>query len=647
MDLAGLWPFILIGLFSGSIYALAAMGLVLTYKTSGIFNFAYGAVAMFCGFTFWQLRDGWHITSWISLPLLLLVIAPLIGLACERLFRPVTSLSAEIQIVIALGVLAFLQAIVPLLYGGKDRALTSIFPTSTFHLGRQLAVSYTQLATLLLAGGLGLALSLALKRTRFGLAAQAVVDNRDLAEMIGVSSDSVSRVAWVISSVFAGLVGILLSSSQGLDVYTLVVVVIYAFAPAMLGKLVSLPLAFGGAMVLGVAQSVLARYGSAGSVADIEASLPYLALFVLLLVYGKGLKEVRSSLRTVSAASPTGGPGRLAGSTGVLVAAGIALPFVLHGSLLRDISAGLVFAAIAVTLVVLTGWAGQISLAQFSFVGVGAFTAGHIGGHHGGGFVLAALLAAAIAVPLGVIIGLPSLRVSGLFLALATMAFALLLDNLVFVKRSISGGYTGMNISRPSILGLGFHSDRSFYFLAAGLFGAYALGAAVLRRGPVGRRLQMMRDAPLGASTFGVNLTLTKLAVFASCGAAAAFAGAFYGAMRQTVNPSDFAFGASLELLLLVVLGGRALVSGAMIAGAVYTLQLLPVAASFRRFVPLGVAIGVVVVAGNPEGPGPMLARRWRRYLPLFRPLPYPDDEVVGSGAGPSVPARREAVGVA
>jgi branched-chain amino acid transport system permease protein len=436
----------------------------------------------------------------------------------------------------------------------------------------------------------------------------------------------VSRAAWVISSVFAGLVGILLSSSQGLDVYTLVVVVIYAFAPAMLGRLVSLPLAFVGAMGLGIAQSVLARYGSAGSIADLEASLPYIALFVLLLVYGKGLTEVRSSVRSMSASAPPGGRGRVGASAAALTAAGVILPFVIHGSLLRDISAGLVFAAIAVTLVVLTGWAGQISLAQFSFVGVGAFAAGHVGGQHGGGFVLAALLAAAIAVPLGIIVGLPSLRVSGLFLALATMAFALLLDNLVFVKRSISGGYTGMTISRPKILGIAFRTDSSFYFLAAALFGSYALAAALLRRGPIGRRLQMMRDAPLGASTFGVNLTLTKLAVFASCGAAAAFAGAFYGAMRQTVNPSDFAFGASLELLLLVVLGGRALVSGALIAGAVYTLQLLPAAASFRRFVPLGVAIGVVLVAGNPEGPTSIAAARWRRYLPVFRPLPVPPD---------------------
>src|SRR5579872_6753598 len=102
-----LWPFIVIGLFSGSVYAMSAMGLVLTYKTSGIFNFAYGAVAMFCGFTFWQFRDGWAISSWIALPLMMLVVAPVIGVVCERLFRPVAALSAEIQIVIAIGLLAF------------------------------------------------------------------------------------------------------------------------------------------------------------------------------------------------------------------------------------------------------------------------------------------------------------------------------------------------------------------------------------------------------------------------------------------------------------------------------------------------------------------------------------------------------------
>ncbi|HZT67819.1 MAG TPA: ABC transporter permease [Acidimicrobiales bacterium] len=623
------WPFVLIGLFSGSVYALAAMGVVLTYKTSGIFNFAYGAIAMFCGFTFWQLRDGWHLTQWVALPVLLLLVAPLIGLICERLFRPVIALSAEIQIVMTFGVVAVLQSLAPILYGGKDRSLRSIFPTSTFSVGHQLNVSYTQLFTLILTVAVGIGLSQLLQRTRFGLSTRAVVDNRDLAELNGVSSDGVSRIAWMISCMFAGLVGILLSSSQGLDVYTLVLVVIYAFAPAVLGKLVSLPLAFGGAMVLGVAQSLLSKWGSSGTVADIEASLPYIALFALLLFYGRGLKEVRSSIRSVTASAPTGGWARAAVTAGALLLVGLLLPIGVHGSGLRDISSGLVYAAIAVTLVVLTGWAGQISLAQFSFVGVGAFAAGHLGGAHGDGFLWAAVVGALIAVPLGVIVGLPSIRLSGLFLALATMAFALLLDNLVFIRGSISGGYTGLTVSRPRIFGISFVSDLSFYYLALGLFAVYGIGATLLRRGPIGRRLQMIRDAPLGASTFGVNLTLTKLVVFAVCGAAAAFAGAFFGALRLTVDPNDFAFQQSLQLLLLVVLGGRALVGGALIAGGISTFELLPLAASINRYIPLGVGIGVVSLAQYPEGPISITMATLRYYTDIFRRRPVRDPKVL------------------
>jgi branched-chain amino acid transport system permease protein len=617
-----LWPYIVIGLFSGSVYALASMGLVLTYKTSGIFNFAYGAVAMFCGFTFWQLRDGWGISQWLSLPILLLVVAPVLGLVAERVFRPVTALSAEIQLVIAFGILGTLQALARILYGPQDRSLTSIFPTSTFSLGSSLNVSYTQLFTLLMAAALGLGLYLMLRKTRFGLATQAVVDNRDLSALIGVSSVTISRAAWIISTVFAGLVGILLSSSQGLDVYTLFLVVTAAFAPAVFGKLVSLPLAFGGAMVLGVAQSILAKYGSAGTVADLETALPYIVLFLLLVIYGNRLKEVRSSIKTVTTAVPTAGRAKLTGLGSALLAVGIFLPWLFHGSVLRDASAGLVFAAIALTLVVLNGWAGQPSLCQFTFVGVGALTVGHMVSGGGNAFVPAALLGAAIAVPLGIIVGLPSLRLSPLFLALATLAFALVMDDVVFVRRDLSGGLTGLNVGNPSLFGFRFDTTIRFYYLAFGLFALYALVATLLRRGPIGRRLQMMRDAPLGASTFGVNLTVTKLAVFAGCGAAAAFAGAFYGALRGTVNPSDFAFAASLELLLLVVLGGRSLVAGALIAGSTYMFELLPISAGIEKYVPLLVSIGVVLLAQYPDGPIQVANERMRVFSALFRPRP-------------------------
>ena len=635
------WPSVVVGLFAGSVYGLAAMGLTLTYMTSGIFNFAYGAVAMFSAFTFWQLRDGWHLTQWVALPVVLLVVGPVLGLVCERLFRPVVALSAEIQIVIALAITAFLQAVVPLIYGSQDRGLTPLFSRSTFSLAHTLYVSWSQLFNFLLTVALGVAVTMLLRRTRLGLATQAVVDNRDLAELNGVNSDSVSGAAWVVSSIFAALVGILLSATQGLDTYTLVLLVFYAFAPAVLGRLVSLPIAFGGGLALGVGQAFLQKYGSSGTLAQLEASLPYLALFAVLLLYGGRLKEVRSSFRTITGAAPTG-YGRMALNGALLVAVLVVLPFVTSTSTLRDVSSGLIFAAIALTLVVLTGWAGQISLAQFTFVGIGAFTVGHLGGAHGSGFLWAAILGALIALPLGLVIGLPSLRLSGLFLALATMAFALIFDNMVFPRNSIGGGYTGISVARPRIFGVDFSSERSFYVLAALLLGVYALGAALLRRGPVGRRLQMIRDAPLGASTFGVNLTVTKLAVFAACGAAAAFAGAFYGSLRLSVDPNTFSFGASLELLLLVVLGGRSLVAGAMIAGAVSTFQLLPLSASINRYIPMAVAVGAVYLSQYPDGPISVATERWRHLSAILRQRPWRGAEGSARPEAVTAPAARD-----
>jgi len=619
--LGNLWPLAVIGLFNGAIYGLAAMGVVLTYKTSGIFNFAYGGVAMFSAFTFWQLRDGWGLSQWIALPVLVLVVAPLIGLVLERLFRPVTALTAEIQIVIALGVLAFLQALALLIWGGSPRILTSVFSTDAFNFTSKLRIDYTQVFTLIVACALGAGLWALLRHTRLGTATQAVVDNRDLAELNGVSSDTVSRTAWIISTMFAAIVGVLLSAQSKLDVYTLVLVVIFAFAPAVLGKLVSLPMAFAGAVALGVGQSLITYWGSSGTIANFYASAPYLALFALLLLYGRQLKELRAAFQPVTSA-PAARPAstrkliRVSGTFGVVA---LLLPALLNEARLGNVTSGIVYATIALSLVVLTGWTGQISLAQFSFVGVGAFSVGHIAQANGAGFFWAAIVGFLIAIPLGLIVGLPSLRLSGLYLALATMAFALTLDTMVFSQRRISGGTTGMTIPRPRLGGFSFASTTRFYYLAVAVFAIFAVGAALFQRGPIGRRLQMIRDAPLAASTFGVNLTLTKLAVFALSGGGAAFAGAMFGAMRRSVSPSDFAFSASLTLLLLVVLGGRALVGGAVMAGFVYTLQILPGLSPYLRYIQLGVAVGVVYVAQYPDGPLTVAAERTRRYGDLMR----------------------------
>jgi branched-chain amino acid transport system permease protein len=631
------WPFVVIGVFTGSLYGLAAMGMVLTYKTVGVFNFAYGAMAMFCAFTYWELHDNWGLTAWVAMPVLFGVVAPVMGIVLEALFRPLAGVAAEVVIVVSVGILAALSALATLIWP-QDHQLQPIFPISTFLVGSHLHVGYDQLGTLLVSLSMAGLLWALLRRTRFGTSTRAVVDNPDLSDMIGVHGDQVRRTAWILSSVFAALVGILISPSQGLDVNELVLVVIYAFAPAMLGILFGLPAAYVGGIGLGIAVSVISKFSNSGTVSNIEAALPYLALFVLLVGFGNRLKDGATSARRIAVArTALSSSGRsapwtlgrlhldralLPGLGGLVVA--LLVPLVLPGPRLGVVTAGFVYALIALTLVVLTGWTGQISLAQFSFVGVGAFTAGHLAGSHGQHFLFAVVMGMLFAAPLGIVVGLVSLRLSGLYLALATLAFALVMDNIVFNRPDVSGGLTGITVPRPEIFGIDFGGRAALYELAVVAFAVFALAAYALRVGPVGRRLHIVRDSPLAASTLGVNLTVTKLVVFVVCGMVAALGGALYGAVQQAITPLDFMWSTSLTLLLLVVLGGRSVLNGAVIAGAVYAVQLLPgIPPNVIRIIPLGIAVGVIGLAQEAEGTVTLARRQTRHVLSVMRPLPY------------------------
>ncbi|HUY64277.1 MAG TPA: ABC transporter permease [Acidimicrobiales bacterium] len=630
------WPFIIIGLFTGSIYGLAAMGVVLTYKTTGVFNFAYGGIAMVCGYAYWQFHDVWHLTAWIAIPLLMLVVAPVIGLVFEQLFRPLAGLSAEIPIVVSLAMLALLQAVAVLFWKGTSHGLQPVIPRSTFRFGH-LYVGYDQLGTLTCALAAAAFLWWLLRHTRFGTATRAVVDNRDLSAMIGVNGDNVRRTAWLISSMFAALVGLLLSPTQGVDPNGLVLIAIGGFTAAVLGRLTSLPWAFGGSLALGVFQSVLSRWSSSGIIANVEASIPFLVLFVLLIVMGGSLKEAGLAVRPMALAGNVAGPveedevghaRRAQRSTAfgtVAFVVALCLPMVLSGPKISVLTAGAIFTIVAVTVVVLTGWAGQISLAQFTFVGVGAFAVGHWSGHSGENFLWATLAGAALAVPIGLFVGLPSLRLKGLYLALATFAAALIMDNIVFNSQSVSNGITGITAPHPRIFGVSFASTTALYELSLAVLGVVLLVAFVLRRGPIGRRLLILRDSPLASSTLGVNLTITKLVAFAACGVVAAIAGALFAGYQQSITPFDFQWSQSLEVLLLVVLGGRSLLTGSVIAGLVYmigTLNLFPIPAGWHSYIQLGIAVGVIGLGRNPEGTVAISRAETKRTLSILHPRP-------------------------
>jgi branched-subunit amino acid ABC-type transport system permease component len=647
------WPFIASGVFAGSLYGLAAMGMVLTYKTVGVFNFAYGAMAMFSAFTYWDLHDNWGLSAWVAMPILFLVVAPLMGVILEALFRPLSGAPTEVMIVVSLGVLAALQALAPLAYGSYDRQLLPIIPLSTFEVSKHFHVGWDQLGTLLISLTMAALLWFLLRRTRFGTSTRAVVDNPDLSDMIGVHGDQVRRTAWILSSVFAALVGVLISPTQTLDFNQLILVVIYAFAPAVLGIIFGLPAAYVGGIALGIAVSIISKFSNNSlTIANFEAALPYVALFVLLVFFGNRLKESGTSARRMATARSTGAVGvraglwliggrrvdrNLVGGVSGLALA-LCIPLLIPGPRLDIVTKGFIYALIALTLVVLTGWAGQISLAQFSFVGIGAFTAGHLAGSHGQHFLFATFIAMLYAIPLGLVVGMVSLRLSGLYLALATLAFALMMDNIVFNRNDVSGGLNGVSVPRPQFFGMSFTGRAAIYELAVIVFAVFALTAYALRKGPIGRRLHILRDSPLAASTLGVNLTATKLTVFVVCGMVAALGGSLLGSVEQSPTYLDFTWSASLTLLLLVVLGGRSVINGAMIAGGVYALQLLPgIPVTVHRIIPLAIAIGVIGLAQESEGTFALARRQTLFTLGVLKPLPRQPGAIqkaAGSHAG-------------
>ncbi len=480
------WPFIVIGIFTGGLYGLAAMGMVLTYKTVGVFNFAYGAIAMFCAFTYWQLHDQWGLSAWVAMPILFLIVAPVIGVILEGLFRPLSGAAIEVVIVVSLGVLAALSAAAGLIWP-QDEHLQAIFPISTFRLGSHAARRVRP------AGHAPHLLSMAavlwglLRHTRFGTQTRAVVDNPDLSDMIGVHGDNVRRVAWILSSVFAALVGHPHQPVPG-----------SRREPAGAGGDLRVragrardPLRAAGGLPRrprardrGQRDVEVVQLGDRGQPRG-GAPLPRCSSFCWSCS-GHG------SRRRARAPWPNGCPrcapsetvrrlrwsvGSLRIERGLAVGLGgfvlaLLVPLAFPGPKLDFLTQGFIYAVIALTLVVLTGWAGQISLAQFSFVGVGAFTAGHLAGAHGQHFLFAVLMGMLFAAPLGIIVGLVSLRLSGLYLALATLAFALVMDNVVFNRSDVSGGQTGITVPRPHFFGMSFTGRAAMYELAVVVFGA-------------------------------------------------------------------------------------------------------------------------------------------------------------------------------
>jgi branched-chain amino acid transport system permease protein len=601
---------LVVGIVFGAVFAVSASGLVVTYNTTGIFNFAHGAMGMLMAYLFWQLWQGWGLPAWLALVLVLLVAAPLLGMIVERVvMRPLYGASTNVALVVSLGLLLMLVGVASSIWKSSNSYNLPEFWSGSHVDVAGVNFSYEQLVAVGLALVVAVGLRALFKLTRPGVAMRAVVDDPELAQLNGAPSGRIAAYAWMIGAALAAVAGILQAAvSSTMNITQLTQLVIYGFVAAVVGRMRSLPLTFVGAMILGISYSLSIAYVPASLVTYVTEALPMTLLFLALITMPQARLSVGRMVRPRpprSARTAT----TLYGAVGLVLAVAV-LSRVLSGANLATLGEAMVFGLLGLSLIPLAGYGGQISLCQLSFAGLGALAAHWAGG---GSSFLSWLAAFGLCGGAGALLCLPTLRLRGLYLALATLAFAVLMDNACFTSPSVIGSAGAVPVARPHVGGIGFASDRSFVVLAAVVVAIGLVGVGALRRSAFGRRLVAMNDSPAACATVGLNLRVTKLAVFALSSAMAGLAGAIYGGLTGTAIPANFGFLISIVLFVAVTLQGATLLSSAVLAGI--GLALAPVIgahlSALSNFTDLAFGIGIITIGRQPNGATGLLSDQW------------------------------------
>jgi ABC-type branched-subunit amino acid transport system ATPase component/branched-subunit amino acid ABC-type transport system permease component len=640
------------GAVTGALYAIIGIGLILGYQTAGIFNFGYGAIAFTCAYLFYQLNSGQHLpTVWAAI-LTVLVFAPTMGLLLERILlrrlanAPVYArIVGTIGLVVALPNLALWVVSIINLEGGNLPTNQSVStapglgptPATYFHVLTGVAIDTDQLAILAAAVVAAVGLWFLLRHTRLGLAMRANVDRPELAQLRGISPAKVSRVAWVLISVLAGLVGVLIVPLFGLDPNTFTLVVLGSIAAVVFGGLRSLPLVFLGGLLLGVIQNMVAGYADSflpASVAQLSgllSSVPF-----VLAVVGLIILDTLTRRRTRNPITEDPQPDHRAGLSSfrrrlpwaVVAAALVFYTLVLANAYWASlVMQGLVFAIIFLSFVVATGMGGMVSLAQATFVTAGGFIVGWMVTHrlpfgipgltsHGHlNFGVATLVAAVGTAAVGMVFAFVVRRLGTLLLALATLALGFTCELIFFNIDSISGGSTGYTVAPPSLGSfLNFASPKAMTLLLLAVFGLITLVMYNLRRSGSGRAMFAARSTEIGARSVGLSPDRIRVLMFAFSAAVAGVGGAFFAVTSSPFGNTTAPTEAGLFWLAVVVTFGIRRPGGALLAGLFYGVGTslfgrvttwngtLHAATQSPYFLPILMGLGAIGLAREPDG---------------------------------------------
>jgi ABC-type branched-subunit amino acid transport system ATPase component/branched-subunit amino acid ABC-type transport system permease component len=556
-------PFVVAGLAGGSIYGVAGAGFVLTYRTSGIFNFAFPAMATIAAFVFFFLHyDTYYFNALLSWPVALaiavLVVGPLMGLGMELIARGLAKVSIPLQITATIGILLGVTGFLGFFYENQGAQLFNPFLSqSTFSL-LGTSVTYDELTLFLFGLVSVIALYVFFRVTRLGSAMRAVVDNPDLLGLTGTSPAAVRRWAWVIGSMFAAATGVFLAPTlSSLEAGGLLALVVASFGAAAIGAFSSLPWTFVGGLVIGVLGSVATKYeSSAAWLANVQAALPFIVLYVVLLVTKQSkLADTRVDVGKTFRRSYHAPPRVRLVAGAVAVAVFAFVPAFASGyvSLWGE---GLIYVILILSAGLAIKEAGMVSLCQTAFAAIGGVVFAHVATQLHWPFFGALLFAGFISLLFGAFIAIPAIRVSGVFLALATYGFGLALMNLLYPTGVMfTGASDGLaNIPRPDFA----ESTTGFYFVLLAITVVTCLTMISIDHGRLGRLMRGLGDSPVALNTIGSPVNTVRVIVFSISAFFAGIAGALYGPFFHDIGLGTpfYQPGLSIEVFIIIMLIG-------------------------------------------------------------------------------------------
>jgi len=544
----------LLGIAGGGAYGLMALGIVVIYRGSGVINFAQGAVGAVGTYAYWDLSYNYNV-PWPVALIAGLGVCGVIGLLLQLLvMRPLRDASPLSRMVATFGVLAILQTALQLSFPVAMQSVVSFLPSGAVRFDG-ITLGYNRILIFGIAVALGAVLWAGSTHTRFGFATTAVAENPRAASALGFSPDTIAASSWIVGSILAGLAGILLTPISGLQITTLTLLVVPALAGALVGAMSSIPITLAACLAISVIQSVVVLKVT---VQGWDGLVPFAVIIIVMSLRGRSLPLRGEG----SARLPRVGTGRIR-PVHVLVwgiLAAILIEFVFPPAYADSVTVLLTTAMVLLSLVVIVGYTGQVSLCQMGLAGVGAFTAGRLVAAASLPFFLAAVLGIVAAVMAGLIIGIPALRTRGVNLAIITLCFGVSLSSVLFDNPSYDGGDLGDTIRPPSLFGLSFNdiTDPARYaLLCLVVFILLAMLVANLRRGRVGLRLIAVRGNERASAALGINVFSNKLYAFALSSALAAVGGILMVFRFPIVlYTGSFTYADSTTSLLYGVIGG-------------------------------------------------------------------------------------------